>query len=136
MKQNNMNYKNILSVAFLMVVIGVFVFFTQAPQKSLGSVIRGGEYYSTTTASMTQVHNQITSDRSTTLGSIVVSSSSAQTLVVWNATSTTDTASTTFTTLKASIGEGTYTFDAILPRGLVVETPSGFDGDYVVTFRP
>lgn len=99
-----------------------------------GSVMPGGEYIATTTVGMGATHNKIRGSL-TTLGSIIVASSSATTFKIWNATSTTDIASTSIGTLKASIAEGTYTFDVELPRGLVVETPAGFNGNYTITWR-
>lgn len=103
---------------------------------NLGSVTADGTYQATTTVGMASVHNLISANRVVTLGSIVVASSSATAFKVWNATSTTDSASTTAFQLKAAVAEGTYTFDIELPRGLIVERPTGFNGDYVVTYRP
>ena len=102
-----------------------------------------GEYMATTTTGMaTAGHIPVIANVSgnsnpltSTLGSIIVASSSATTITIWNATSTTDIASTSFVTLKASVAEGTYTFDAELSRGLVVVKPTGFNGDYVITYR-
>lgn len=137
-----LNYKNIIAVAVLLAVIGVFSIIWQRPWQALGSVMPRGEYLATTTVGMLAVHNPVTANLSgnsglltSTLGSIIVASSSATTFTVWNATSTTDTASTSLVTLKASVGEGTYIFDAELTRGLVVVKPTGFNGDYVITYR-
>jgi hypothetical protein len=106
---------------------------------ALGSVMQGGEYNATTTISTSAgthwVARSVTSGSSCTLGSIIVASSSATTFTIWNATSTTDVSSTTITTLKASVGEGTYTYDIVCSRGLVIETPASFDGSYTVTYR-
>lgn len=102
---------------------------------TLGSVQQASEYHATTTASMTAgSHVQIQTGQSV-LGSIVVASSSDTTFKVWNATSTTDIASTSPTELKASIGENTYTYDINMSRGIILELPSGFDGDYTITWR-
>lgn len=96
----------------------------------------GDENTATTTVDMTAGTEQpITYNRQTVLSKIVVASSSAGTLIVKNATSTTDVSSTTVTTLKASIGEGTYEFDAVLPRGLIVLPSATFDGDYVILYK-
>lgn len=105
----------------------------------LGSVTQGNEYNSTTTRSTSAgthwVAKTTTNGGMCALGSIVVASSSATTLTIWNATSTTDSASTTIATLKAGVAEGTYTFDAVCTRGVVVATPASFNGMYVVTWR-
>ena len=126
--------RNILALAFLVLSMAVLVFVYQY-NTATGSVFVGNEYLSTTTATMSGGVS-IAPNKQITIGSIVVASSSVGTLEVRDATSTTDTASTTFTVLKASIGEGTYTYDVRLKRGLAVELGSGFDGDYVITFRP
>ena len=99
----------------------------------------GMEYNSTTTvATSANTHWQARSTANgggCSLGSIVVASSSAATIKIWNATSTTDVASTTILTTDKNIAEGTYTFDIVCTRGLVIETSTGFDGVYVVTWR-
>lgn len=130
-----LTYKDIIAVAILLAVIGVFSIIWQRPGQVSGSVMPAGEYLATTTVGMASVHNIVSANRVISLGSIVVASSSATTFKVWNATSTTDIASTSVFGMKASIGEGTYTFDAELPRGLIVEKPTGFNGDYVITYR-
>ena len=130
-----LNYKNILAVAFSLLAIAISVMVIQRPDNVLGSTFPGGEYNATTTVGMALVHNLISGNRVVGLGSIIVASSSASTFKVWNATSTTDTASTSVFAMKASIAEGTYTFDAELTRGLVVEKPTGFNGEYVITWR-
>ena len=117
------------------VVLLVSVFLLPRGGGPLGSVSVSNEYHATTTDSTSvNTYSQIKST-SATLGSIVVASSSATTLTIWNATSTTDIASTTITKLVASIGEGTYTFDVEAPRGLIIATPTAFNGSYVITWR-
>ena len=136
-----MNHKQLIGLSIVIAGLFIAVALILRPEPNqtlapLGSVSVGSEYNATTTADMTAgAFATIISDAQATLGSIVVASSSAGTLQVWNATSTTDVSSTTVTTLKASIGEGTYTFDLNLSRGLIVLPGSGFDGDYVITFR-
>lgn len=101
----------------------------------VGSVIPGGEYIATSTTAIPVGMRTLVSNGPATLGSIVVASSSAATLRVWNATSTTDSASTTVAVVKASVGENTFTFDASLTRGLIIELGTGFNGAYTVTYR-
>lgn len=98
----------------------------------LGGAVEINE--ATTTSAIAIGFSQLKSS-SAVVGSVVVASTSATTLTLWNATSTTDTASSTITTLKASVGEGTYTLNSSAPRGLIIELPTGFNGDYVVTWR-
>ena len=102
---------------------------------TLGSVARSSEYTPSYSGSLTVGHNLIVGNNPVTLGQITVASTSAGTLKVWNATSTTDSASTTVALLKASVVEGTYVFDAFLTRGLIVELGAGFNGAYTITYR-
>lgn len=132
---NILNYKNILAVAGLLVAITFAMLVLQSPREAYGSTYPGGEYLATTTVGMGLLQNVVSGNRPVSLGSIIVASSSGTTFKIWNATSTTDVASTTVTAFKASVGEGTYVFDSTLSRGLIVENPSGFNGDYVITFR-
>jgi hypothetical protein len=101
---------------------------------ALGSVVVGNEYNATNTATMAAGPRLLRTGPSV-LGSVVVSSSSATTFKVWNATSTLDIASTTPVQFVASPANGTYTFDASFERGIVVELPAGYNGSYTVTWR-
>ena len=117
----------------------VFVFATGRVDGPVGSVFSGHEYTSTTTQSTSAatdyVAKSLTGGGTCSLGSVVVASTSATTLTIMNATSSTDTASTTLAIFKPSVGEGTYTFDVTCSRGIVIETPTGFDGVYTVTYK-
>jgi hypothetical protein len=126
--------KNIVALALLVAAFALLAFSLQQPQHAFSSVITGGEYQATTTGGLPTGH-QVVRGSLTTLGSVVIASSSATSFTIWNATSTTDTASTSLVTFEADAAEGTYTFDIDLVRGLVVEEPSGFNGDFVVTWR-
>lgn len=120
------------------VIIGFLVVFTKPGstlvQPSFGSVVRGSEYQATTTTAIPNGHRFVKTGDSI-LGSIIIASSSAGTLKVWNATSTTDTASTTAITFIASPTVGTYTYDMVMTRGIVLELGAGSNGSYNVTFR-
>lgn len=120
----------IIATAF---ILG-FISHDSVKNTSLGSVMQTGEYQSTTTVGMTTGQRVINANPGT-LGSIIVASSSATTFKIWNATSTTDTASSTVTQFVASPTNGTYTFDLILTRGLIIEMPTGFNGSYTITYR-
>jgi hypothetical protein len=122
-------------IALIVVVVLAFWLFNR-DEGSTGGVTRGGEYFATTTIGMGDTFNQIVFNRPTTLGSIIIASSSATAFRVWNATSSTDTASTTIAEFVASAPEGEYTFDAVLTRGLNVERISGFNGNFTATYRP
>jgi len=127
--------QNLLIAGVVVLIVMTFLLITKEGVSPLGSVSVSNEYHATTTDSTSvNTHSQIKSTAAT-LGSIVVASSSATTLTIWNATSTTDIASTTITKLVASIGEGTYTFDVEALRGLIIATPVDFNGSYVITWR-
>lgn len=113
-------------------------------QPEVGSVARTGEYKATSTASWTAgVHKMLQSSYGTqnaVLGSVVVASSAPaianKWVKLWNATTTaTDLASSTITRFPPNLAAGTYTFDISLNRGLVVDLPAAFQGDWVITFR-
>lgn len=114
--------------------------------EALGSVAIGNEYQATSTSNMGTGHIVIGLKDPTAvgaestvplsvLGSVIVASSSAVAVTLWDATSTTDTASTTIGTIKASVTEGVYTFDSAIKRGLIVNLPTGDAGSYVITYR-
>ena len=108
----------------------------KSPSDVVASVARGGEYQATSTypTVLTARHTLIDNTYGT-LGSVIISSTTAGTMKIWNATSTTDSASTTIATFAASAANGTYTFDAIITRGLIIETSIGFAGGYTITHR-
>jgi len=124
-------------IALLFVATATY-FLLLMPTQTLGSTISGQEYQATTTISTsagTHWQARVAANGGCSLGSVVVASSSNTVLRIWNATSTTDIASTTIVTFDSDVLEGTYTFDISCSRGLVVDTPASFDGVYTVTFR-
>ena len=135
-----MNYKlhnALVAAAFTGLVVLAVLGYTV--QRSQGSVITGQAYNATTSLSTSA--GTYWQARSTSnvggceLGSVVVASSSATRFRLWNATSTTDVASTTIVNFDEVLDTGTYIFDLQCTRGLIVETPAGFDGNYIVTWR-
>lgn len=135
MKQTS--YYLILSGMVLGVLVGAFYFSNAS--KALAGVDSGSEYNATTTTS-TQANTHRLVKTTTispvcTIGSVVIASSSATAFTVWNATSTTDVASTTFATFEANAVEGTYAFDSTCTRGIVIAAPTGFNGSVVTTYR-
>ncbi len=122
----------------LIVVLTVVTFFvddsSNTPSFTAGGVDTGQEYNATSTVDMTARFGVLKTSTGA-LGSVIVASSSATTFKVWNATSTTDVASTTPVQFVASPDNGTYIFDAVFDRGIIVETISGFDGSYTITWR-
>lgn len=129
-----LTYKDYLNIALILTVIGLFSVVLQGPRQALGSIETGQFYQATSTARLAAGFNVLKTGP-TELGSLLVSSSSATTIVIWNATSTTDVASSTFATFKAGVGEDEYVIDASLDRGLIVQIPSGFNGSGAVTWK-
>ena len=136
-------------ITLLGIITAVFcgAFFSLQTNTVSGSVVQGGEYKATTTSTMGASKHQViglintspaiaqSSTTLQTLGSVIVASSSAASMTIWNATSTTDVSSTTIAVFKASVGEGTYTFDVALTRGLIIALPAGSNGAYTITYR-
>lgn len=128
-----------LTAVIALLFITIATIMVSTGQYSYGSVIVGNDYHATTSiASSAGTHWQarVAANGGCALGSIVIASTtSSANITLWNATSTTDTASTTIVTIPPNAAAGTYTFDIVCARGLVVETPTGFTGQTVVTFR-
>lgn len=120
----------IASIAMLIAVLS----FVKTNDNRLGSIETGEEYNATTTAAMATGFSVLKTS-SGQLGSVIVASSSAATFTIWNATSTTDIASTSPVRFVASPANGTYTFDASFTRGIIVEVPTGSNGSYTVTWK-
>lgn len=71
------------------------------------------------------------------LGSVIVASSSIGSLIIHDATSTEDMASSTIAIFDNdnNATAGTYVFDTILTRGLILDFEAGFNGSYIITWR-
>jgi hypothetical protein len=124
---------------FLILMAVVVAIATSSPLPRLGSVVSTGEYNSTSTDYMAAGKNTVTSNRVTTLGSVVITGVSTTTVdfTIWDAASSSvDSGSSTVAVIKGGTAAGTYTFDVSLLRGLIVDKPTGFDGKYTVTYRP
>lgn len=116
----------------------------------IGSVEDTSEYTATTTRWMngkvlnkTAEFNQIiaTSTGGVTLGSVVVASTTKSSMNIYDATSTAaitpdgGNLGNLITILPTSTPQGTYTYDIILEKGLVIQLQPEFVGDYVITYR-
>ena len=117
-----------LSASALLGVYFGMRYTTKVPE--LGSVNASNEYRSFTVTTTYSPNYVKTSPGA--LGSVVIVSSTAGSLVVLDADGTTT--STLFTT-DSLLGEGTYTFDRALNYGLHVSSTGVFDGQFVVTYR-
>lgn len=129
------------------VVIGVVMGFTvlvfnqpSTPSLVTGSVTVGNEYHSTTTDSTWNVtpYYKVLATGNGTLGSVVITLSSTARINLYDATSTvtnTEWATTTLAKFGASATSGTYTFDTIFRKGLLVEVFPGAIASTTITWR-
>jgi hypothetical protein len=69
-----------------------------------------------------------------TLGSVVVNTTHATIVRVYDSASATTTG-TLIASFPASAVVGTYTFDVAVQSGIVLDVPAGFAGNYTVTYR-
>lgn len=148
----------IVSIGIMLAVLLGVVLATNSPRTALGSVSIVDVYKSTTTVSTSgsATVSYAACRGQCVVGSIIVTQpATAGYIRLWDATSTatstysglrddTSMASgTPYTTLGRPIAQvlgtsdvaGTLTFDAATIQGLVIETASGFDGEYVITFK-
>jgi hypothetical protein len=121
-------------IAIVVVSLAGFYYGYDNQEKPFGSVAVGNDYsytnMSAPTASTTMLQAGVG-----TLGSVIVVATDDALFTLKNGTSTTDLTATTIAEFKASVGEGTYTFDAIVTEGLLVTTADKFNGQYIVTYR-
>ena len=127
----------------LVLIIGVYVFgvSNRSENKSFGSVVIGSEYHSTTTKNFNgtvAVAYSMLQSTPGTLGSIVIGGATAgQQLNLYDATSTVTNlaiATTTLVTIPTTALGGTYTYDLVFTKGLLLEV-IGATGTSTITFR-
>lgn len=123
-----------------LLVVGFGVYSPKPTVNSLGSVVQSGEYQATTTYSKLGVplfgtNQTIISNNSGVLGSVVITGAVAGPMRFMNATSTTDVSSTTIAVFPNSTAAGTYTFDLIVTRGLILETTANLLPTTTITWR-
>jgi hypothetical protein len=100
----------------------------------------GDSYTATSTSSSwAGLHIPVKYNSATMLGSICVGSTTpatplTQTLTLWNATSTTDSASTTVAVLQTGYS-GCFGNDLSFPRGLIISAGAGFNGRYTIGYK-
>ena len=125
--------------SIIVVLLIVFAFsLSDHSQIAQGSVSFGNGYafktITTSNASSTAQTVVTVRGGSGILGSIVVASSSNVALKVYDGITATSTA-TLITTLKANVAEQTFTFDANVSRGIIIDMPQTFTGVYTITYR-
>jgi len=123
-----------------LLVVGFGVYSPEPTEKSLGSVGQTGEYQSVTSyakngSALFSTYNTLVDNKCAVLGSVVITGAVAGPLRILNATSTTDSASTTIAMFPNSTAVGTYVFDSIVTRGLIVEATPGTIPTTTITYR-
>lgn len=127
----------LIVIGLLVISIGVF---SPKEAPNLGSVSKSNEYQATTTYSKLGVptfgvNQTLISNNGGVLGSVIITGAVAGPIKIMNASSTTDTASNTIAVFPNSTAAGTYTFDSIVTRGLIIETTSGLLPTTTITYR-
>ena len=128
------------AIIALAVAILAGVFFYNS-LTAVGSVLVGNEYQANqlTSADASSTVATTVKTRFGSIGSIVVASGSPATTLTFYDTAGTATTTTSTTTIlftfNPNVDDGTYQFDVGFNRGLLVEVPSLFDGDFVITYR-
>lgn len=126
------DYKFILSVAFLILVIGAVSLVLTKPWQTFGSVEVGHEYIATSTRTIVGTNNLANFQRldcPSALARVTVTGDNAGTIRLWDATTTNinlrDSSQSSSTLRRFEIAgsapENTYDFDAVLRYGLVYE---------------
>lgn len=130
-----MNKNLFIGIGIGLVILGIAVGMLWSKQK-FGGVSEGQGYYATSTEPGFEVPTAVRLKYgSGILGSVVIVNASAGTFKIYNATSTTDVASSTFVIFPANAAAGTYTFDAVLGRGIVWQPSATYNGDLVITWK-
>lgn len=125
-------------VAILGLMSGIYL--SQSSKEALGSVPFGNEYQSTTTRNhlgASIANYTVLSSGQGSLGSVVITGAGAGTINIYDATSTVTNsawATTTLASFPASTAVGTYTFDTIYRKGLMIEV-IGATATSTITYR-
>lgn len=106
----------------------------------LGGVTQGNEYNYTQLTGPIATTTLIVRKPGAVLGSVVITEDQAGAVVLYDATSTTAYSKTNGTRIadfQTAQSEGTYVFDAVLKKGLVLESADGFlfAGDWSILWR-
>lgn len=138
-----MKEKYLLGLGAMLLFVGFLFGLSsfQDARNTEASTIIGGEYQSTITRRMpagTAITNlTVLKSGAGTLGSVVITGAGTGVLTLYDATSTvtnTEWATTTLATFPASTAAGTYTFDVIFRKGLLIDY-SGTVGTTTITYR-
>jgi len=130
-----LNYKNILSLAILLVVIGMLSIIWQKPWQVGASVAVGNQYQATTTPQVADRSNLcparlgMASSTTGVLGAVNITTTGAGELVIYDATTTNSalrtgaaaTSSLILASFQASPTVGSYHFDIEFKNGLLID---------------
>lgn len=137
--------KNILLLTSVVILVAtgliIGLVFSYNTQKVSASVPYGNEYHSTTTVkvdgSVNLTNYKVINTGNGTLGSIIITGVGTGYFNIYDATSTvtnTSWATTTLAIIPASASAGTYVFDTIYQKGLLIEY-SGALATSTITYR-
>lgn len=127
-----------LGQKILGVIVSLFALFGVYQTTNLGAA--NDTYTATTTSSAwAGLHIPLKYNSPAVLGSLCVASSTpatplTQTLTLWNATSTTDSASTTVAVIQTGF-TGCFGYGLSFPRGLIISAGTAFNGFYTIGYR-
>jgi hypothetical protein len=123
----------LLGSVALIFVIGLMTAKVNFP--SVGSVVDAGTYSFTniTSANASSTSATTVLSKGGTLGSVIINTTHATIIRVYDGTATST--GTLIASFPASAVVGTYTFDVAVSKGVVVDIPSGFAGNYTITAR-
>lgn len=131
------NNKVIITILVAALAIALsFIAMKPAPQaKNTGASVLDGAYSYKHVSSSFAGANTVVCGGSCTLGRVVVNTTSAQIVKLYDGASTATSSATLIASLKASVGEGTYNYETVTSKGIVVEVPSGFTGSYTISYK-
>lgn len=131
-----MNLKEILT-GVVVIAIAVAIGVTIAPAKTVSESFSGvNETYSfknITSANASATSPVVVRGGAGTLGSITINTLHATIVRVYDGTATTT--GTLIASIKASTPEQTLNYDVDVTRGIVLDVPTGFAGNYTVTYK-
>jgi hypothetical protein len=130
-----MTIKNICIGALVCFIFITGVLVSKVNNPSVGSVVDAGTYHWTSVNSTdaSSTNPKLVRTGYGTLGSIVIASTSAMIVRVYDGTATTT--GTLLATFPSNSVVGTYTFDVAVKTGIVLDVPASFNGSWVVTTR-
>lgn len=128
-------------IALVIAALALFGINVVSNSNTVTSVIQGSEYHATTTRTyngIAMTNLSVLQTGAGALGSVVITGAAAGVINIYDATSTQTNASwatTTLATIPASAAAGTYTFDVIFQKGLLIEI-IGTTPTSTITSRP